>query len=154
MYKNLQYPQSLWVHRQSAITGSTVSAASQQVCPAVVASLKLPYWDFSADCCFIVKLAGTLCCLLYPVLFCSGKIVLKCHDNRQHLQSSWCLSGGVEAFYTRLTNLPFQCGCWSGLACTHLEIVNVFSSLYMKISHPLYIFIFRNSTHPSSSVVQ
>lgn len=67
---------SLWAHRQSAITGNTVSAASQQVCSLFVLSLKVPSWDFSADCCFIVKVSATLWSWLYWILFGFGRIVL------------------------------------------------------------------------------
>lgn len=140
MYKNLRYPQSLWVHRQSAITGSTLSAASQQVCPAVVVSLNVPYWDFSADCCFIVKLSDTLCHFLYPILFCSGKIVLKCHY-RATFAVKFLLFSECWSFLHKAHK--------SSLAAWMLDSIDMYTS--GNCDHLLKLI--HNSTHPSSLVV-
>lgn len=130
MYKNLQYLQSLRVHRQSAITGSTRSAAPQRVCSSGVASFRVPYWDFSADCCFIVKLPGTLCCLLYSILFCSGKIVLECRHNGQHSHSGFAFFSESWSFLDDSQESHSHCGCWIVLTCIHLEIVRTLSYFF------------------------
>lgn len=93
MYKNLQYLQSLWVHRQSAITGNT--ACSFAAAELHRTSILLLYWAYWSQigilgqvysCWFIVKLwlakrhimqLIVLCCLW----FCNNHLHHPCATN-------------------------------------------------------------------------
>lgn len=56
--KNLQYLQSLWVHRQSAITGSTASSVS--AAELHNKSVPLLYWAYRSHNGILVQIAGLL----------------------------------------------------------------------------------------------